>query len=210
MSSAHSKKTPDTGSAKARDGSRERQCIVTRDRLPPEEMIRFVLAPDNTIVPDLEERLPGRGLWLTASRDIVERACVSRAFAKAARAPVLVESGLTERLEGLLRKRCLNLLGLARRAGAAVSGFEKARAFSHRNPAGLAMLASDGAEDGVRKFLAGLSGVPVAGVLSADELGAVFGRDRAVYVTVAQGALAQNLLKELRRLEGFTAARLES
>lgn len=210
MSSVPSNNPPDFRSAKARGGGRERQCIVTRDRLPPDAMIRFVLAPDNTIVPDLAERLPGRGLWLSASRDIVEQACMGRAFAKAARAPVLVDNELADRVEGLLRRRCLNLLGLARRAGAAVSGFEKSRAFTHRNPAGLAMLASDGAEDGRRKFLAALSGVPVAAVFSADELGAVFGRDRAVYVTVAQGGLAQNLLKDLRRLEGFNVARHES
>ena len=61
---------------------RARRCIVTRESLPEPRLIRFVLAPDGRVVPDLARKLPGRGLWLSARRDIVDRACAGNLFAK--------------------------------------------------------------------------------------------------------------------------------
>src|SRR5271167_3598140 len=49
-----------------------RRCVLTRQRLPKERMIRFVVGPDRQIVPDLAAKLPGRGIWLSASRNVLE------------------------------------------------------------------------------------------------------------------------------------------
>ena len=180
-----------------------RRCLLTRESLPTERMVRFVRAPDGTVVPDIEGRLPGRGLWLKAARDIVDRACAVRAFAKAARAPVSTEQGLADRVERLLARRCLDLLGLARRSGAAVAGYEKARALVRRGGVGLVMVARDAAEGGRGRVAETAPGATVVELFSSAELGAVFGRERTVHVAVAESGLADRLLADCARLAGF-------
>src|SRR3990170_3321014 len=106
-----------------------RRCLATREERDKAALLRFVVGPGDELVPDLEGRLPGRGLWLTPRRDIVAAAGAKNLFAKAARRRVVVSPDLAERVEALLLRRCLDLLGLARGAGQAVAGFEQVRAW---------------------------------------------------------------------------------
>jgi len=190
--------------------SPERQCAVTRERLPKEAMIRFVLSPDNVVTPDVAGRLAGRGVWVSAGRAHVDTACAKGAFARGFKGQVTVPEGLSDLTERLLVKRCVDLLGLARKAGLAVQGHDQVRdALRGQEPAFL-LEASDGAEDGRNKvyFLAKAlySGVKVAGALSAQELGMAFGRDRVIHGLVRRGAIAENWEIAYRRLTGFRAA----
>ncbi|HEX2939418.1 MAG TPA: DUF448 domain-containing protein, partial [Rhodopila sp.] len=129
-----------------------RRCVVTRERLPKERMIRFVVGPDRRLVPDLAARLPGRGMWLSASGDVLQFTGsddtafrnFTRAFARAARGPVTVPSDLPALLQAALVRRIGELLGLARRAGQAVAGYEKARDMLQTRRARLLVQASDG------------------------------------------------------------------
>ena len=180
-----------------------RRCIVTRRILPKGRLLRFVVDSEGVVVPDLEGRLPGRGLWLQARRDIVETACAKGSFAKAARAPVKIPDGLAERVEALLRRRCLDLIGLARRAGQAAAGFEQARAWLREGRAAVLIAASDGADDGRGKLAALGRELPRVELFTAAELGAALGRERAVHVTLARGSLARRLVAEALRLAGF-------
>ena len=125
-----------------------RRCIVSRQAYPKAALIRFVLGPDGALLPDLEGRLPGRGIWLQARRDVVETACAKGSFAKAARAAVKVPQGLADRLEALLRRRCLDIVGLARRAGQLAAGFEQVRGWLEAARAAVLLEASDGAAGG--------------------------------------------------------------
>lgn len=169
-------------------------------------LLRFVVGPDGAIVPDIEARLPGRGLWLTPRRDIVKRAVAKRSFARAARRPVTAAPELADRLEALLARRCGDSLGLARRAGLAVAGFDRVGEAVRRGRAGLLLFALDGAEAGRRKLGALGRDVPSAAVLTAEELGAAFGRERIVHVAVSGGTLCRRLLLDLSRLAGFRPA----
>ncbi len=180
-----------------------RRCLVSGAVRPVAEMIRFVVAPDGGIVPDLGGRLPGRGLWLSARRDMVNTACAKNLFGRAARRNVTVSADLTDRLEGLLTRRCLDLLGLARRAGEATAGYEKARAWLRAGKAGLMLAAADGAPGGRTKVRALASGLPLLELFDGAELGAALGRARAVHVVVAPGTLADRLVRESSRLSGF-------
>jgi predicted RNA-binding protein YlxR (DUF448 family) len=181
-----------------------RRCVVTRERQPKERMIRFVIGPNHAVVPDLAERLPGRGMWLSAARDVVEARRVRGAFARAARGPVTVPPDLLEMLQAALVRRISEGLGLARRAGQAVSGFEKAREWLRDSRAGLVVQAADGSAEERTRFLSSArSAVPVCTPLSAAALGAVFGRDRAVHVVVAPGALAERIGLDCTRLAGL-------
>ena len=183
-----------------------RRCIVTGAVGPKEGMIRFVVGPDRTPVPDLEGRLPGRGMWLSAKRDVVNTAVAKACFAKAARQKLDVPADLADRLETLLRRRCLDILGLARRAGQVVSGYDKVRTELKAGRGAVLLAASDGAEDGVSKIGALAPTLPVVRELSAFELGAAFGRDHTVHGVMLRGRLASLLLTESARLAGIAAA----
>lgn len=182
-----------------------RRCIVTRARQPKDTLIRFVLGPDRTLVPDLAERLPGRGIWLSARRDVLETARARGAFAKAVRGPVIVPPDLAGVLQAGLARRFADTLGLARRAGQAVCGFVRAQEWLLSGRAGLVVQAADGSEQERSRLLAGRDGVPVLAPLPAAALGAVFGRDHVVHVAVASGRLAERLRVEAGRLTGIAA-----
>jgi hypothetical protein len=204
-----------------------RRCIVTRERLPKERMIRFVVGPDRQIVPDLAARLPGRGIWLSASGDVLESGGareegqpnngrqkdkqgdsahrhLARAFARAARGPVSVPSDLSALLQAALVRRIGECLGLARRAGQTVAGYEKAREALRTGRYRLVLQASDGSEAERSRFLSGFGPeVTIIDPLPGEALGRVFGRDYVVHVAVATGKLAESLVVEAGRLAGL-------
>jgi predicted RNA-binding protein YlxR (DUF448 family)/ribosomal protein L7Ae-like RNA K-turn-binding protein len=166
-------------------------------------MFRFVIGPDDNLVPDLEERLPGRGLWLSGERDMVNTACDKGLFARAARRSVKVPADLAGHLDGIMVRRCLDYLGLARRAGEVVAGFEKVKTRLRKNMGGVLLQAGDGADDGRDKIKALASGMALVDVFTAAELGKALGRDNAVHVVMNEGRLAERLLRETGRLMVF-------
>jgi len=180
-----------------------RRCLVTGEERPKAELVRFVVGPDGAIVPDIDGRLPGRGLWTLARRDIVAAAVARQLFARAAKRAVAAAPDLPDRVAALLQRRCVEGLGLARRAGQAVGGFDQVRVWLDRGRCGALVIASDASPDGRRKLAGGL---PVADALTADELGAAFGRDALTYVGVAAGELAKRIVMDAARLAGFRAA----
>jgi len=183
-----------------------RRCLVTREVRPKAELLRFVVGPEDRLLPDPAERLPGRGLWLTPRRDIVAAAAAKGLFAKAAGRRVVLPSDLAGEVERLLRGRCLALLGLARRAGQLRTGFEKVREDLKAGRAGLLLGASDGALDG-RQKLAALAGDRTEVTLfDSAELSAALGREKVVHAMVAEGGMAVRLRRELERLQGMQAA----
>ena len=191
-----------------------RRCIVTRERLPKERLIRFVVAPDRALVPDLTATLPGRGIWLSADRDVLETARaqggLGRAFARAVRGPVIVPPDLPAVLDAALVRRIGELLGLARRAGQAVAGHDKAREWLRAGRGRLILQASDGSAAERARFLAGAGdSVTVFDPLPAVALGQVFGRDHVVHVAIAPGRLAERLSVEAQRLAALRRGRSE-
>ncbi len=155
----------------------ERRCLVTGVIRPKTALVRFVVGPDGAVVPDVAARLPGRGLWLTA-----------------------------DRVEHLLRRRCGDLIGLARRSGKAVAGYEKVRSALRDGEAAVLLAAADGGENGREKVRAAGPDLPLVDVLTAAELGAAFGREHVVHAAVGPGRLAKALLVDAARLVGFRAA----
>jgi hypothetical protein len=180
-----------------------RRCIVTGKVLPVEQLIRFVVGPDGVVVPDIEARLPGRGLWLSAGRDMVNTAVAKNLFAKAFRRKVTVPVDLAERIAGLLTRRCLERIGLARRAGQAMTGYEKVRSELKAGRGAVLLAAADGAADGREKIRALAPSLPLVAVLRSDELGAAFGRSHAVHAVLTAGRLADSLKIDAARLAGM-------
>ncbi len=179
----------------------ERRCIVSGHVLPQPDLVRFVIGPDDTVVPDLKGSLPGRGLWVSASRAAIE-AADGRAFARAARQKVSIPDGLSDTIENQLATRCLNLLGLARKAGDLVLGFENVKDLL-RHGAAILVTASDAAKDGRAKLERLAVDTPVISVFSRDELSLALGRENVVHAALRDGGLARRFIAESRRLAGF-------
>jgi predicted RNA-binding protein YlxR (DUF448 family) len=187
-----------------------RRCLATGARRPPAEMVRFVIDPAGQVVPDVAATLPGRGFWLSAERDMVNTATRKNLFAKAARRPVRAPADLADRVEGLLVGRCRDLIGLARRAGHAVAGFDRVEAWLRSGRAGLVLTAADGAPGAHAKVVGLARGLPVITLLRRDELGAALGRPDVVHLALAPGRMASALAMDARRLAGFRAAARET
>lgn len=176
---------------------------MTREVGDRRDLLRFVLDPEGHVLVDLDERLPGRGIWLSADRDVVNRAVARNLFAKAARARVKVDPDLTEQIERLLGRRALDGLGLARRAGQLTTGLDRIRAWLRSASAAVLVTAADSAADGRRKLRRLAPHAPLVLAFSRTELGAALGREEVVHVALAPGALARRLLRETERLAGF-------
>ena len=180
-----------------------RRCIVTRQALEKPAMIRFVIDPEGGVTPDLKERLPGRGLWVTATRGALDQAVARHAFSKAAKQSVKAAPDLADRVVELARREVAELLGLARKSGQLVAGFEKVEAALRAGKVRVLVAATDGAEDGRGKLarLAG-SGVEICAPLTAAELAQALGREHAVHAAIKSGGIAEKTIIASRR---FTA-----
>jgi len=182
-----------------------RRCIVTRQVLPKEALIRFVVDPTGAVVPDVAGKLPGRGLWVKAERTALATAVAKNLFAKAARHQVEAPVDLADRTAALLAQRCLELVGLARRAGDVVCGFEKVRDALRHGRVGVLLAAADGAADGRGKLQALARERPTLALFTGAELSASLGRENVVHAAVAPGRLAERLNVESARLAGLRA-----
>ena len=183
----------------------ERRCIATGESQPKTGLIRFVVGPDNTIVPDIMGKLPGRGIWVAADRGAFEKAIDKKLFSRAAKQQVVVPDNLTQQVERQLVKRVTDGIALARKAGAAVAGYEKVKAWLDMGEAEVLIQASDGSGRGKSKLSTPPDGRYI-GWLSADELGLSFGRDVVIHCALASGRLSKRVIEDATRLKGLRVA----
>ena len=203
-----------TGTAAA--GSRavgpERRCIASGDVVSTDSLLRFVIGPEGNIVTDLNRELPGRGIWVSGRREMLERAVKKRLFARAAKTAVTVAEDLPDQIETALRRRCLALLGLAKRAGQLTLGYEKVRAALIADQTAIVIAAGDASLRGRKKLLGGASGdngdaTPasrlVIELFEIEELSLALGRENVVHAALRAGGLADRFVRECHWLENF-------
>jgi predicted RNA-binding protein YlxR (DUF448 family) len=184
-----------------------RRCIATGERLDPRHMIRFVVGPEDRLVPDIAGKLPGRGIWVSAEKGALERAVAKHLFARAARRSVAVDPDLTAQVERLVERQCLDLLGLARRAGLVAAGFDKVGAMLGRGRGAVLIEASDGAADGREKLRRMAPDLPVVASLPAAALAGALGREGViVHAAIAEGGLAERFVAASQRLARLRGA----
>jgi predicted RNA-binding protein YlxR (DUF448 family) len=181
----------------------DRKCIFTGEKRCKSELVRFVVGPDKVLVPDILGRLPGKGLWLKSSRNVISDACKKNVFSRHASTPIMVPEDLIGLVEGLLRKRCLEIFSLAKRAGQLVGGYEKVRSILLIEKVGVLFMASDTAKDGKNKISGLAISAPTINCFSGSELGAAIGRERLVHAVIKPGGFTQKILSETSRLLGF-------
>ena len=188
-------------------GTPLRQCAVSRERLPQVQMVRFARAPDGSVAPDIAQNLPGRGLWIEAARKHVDQAVKTGAFSRGFKQQTVPDPALSDLVESLLVKRLQNTLGLAKKAGKVVLGFDQVRASLRKQRPGTLLAASDSADDGRNKvyFLAKAiySQVSLSGGLTSSELGMAFGRDHVIHGLIEGGPFSRKWRADYKRLTGF-------
>ena len=193
---------------------RERRCIATGESLDKLELLRFVRSPDGMVVPDVAEKLPGRGVWVSADRGSLEKAIKIKGFARGFKAQAEIPDGLSDLVETLLAKRVLGLLGMALKSGTIVLGFDQVKSAARAEPFAWRVEASDGSADGRSKIRVLTKAVsrevelPIPGVIgcfTAAELGEALGRESIVHAAVKPGKLAASLTNAAFRLAGFRA-----
>ena len=173
-------------------------------------MIRFVLGPDDTVVPDVKRRLPGRGVWIEARYDAVSEAVRKRAFNRGFRAPVNVHASLPDDVAQLLYRAALERLALANKAGLVTAGFEKVRARLASGDAAILVTASDGAADGREKLVALAKKAcdlhnmrTVVEAFTSADLESALGRQRVVHAALSPARLSEFFLADAERLRAF-------
>ncbi|HUE66209.1 MAG TPA: RNA-binding protein [Rhizomicrobium sp.] len=196
---------------KETDDMRERRDIVSGEVMPENRLLRFVADPDGKVVPDVAAKLPGRGLWVAANGAAIRTAVDKKLFSRAAKAPLVAEADLAQRAEQALVARMLGDLGIARRSGALVLGFDNVlRQLEGPKPPKVLIEAFDGAPDGKRKLYAAAHRLEldcmVIETLTSAELGLALGRENVIHAAVQRGGLADRLIFDAERLSGFREA----
>ena len=185
----------------------ERMCIVTRAVLEEDQLIRFVRAPDGSVVADLDRRLPGRGVWVRLERakvaEAVKKRLFSRGFKQEATTPPDFDGLVGERL----RQRALSYLSLAKKAGDAVTGSAKVQELLTQDRVRVLVHSKEAALDGCRKLTRlAAARVDTINFLAGDQLDLAFGRANVIHAAVTPGGLAEKLLLAARRAETYEAA----
>jgi predicted RNA-binding protein YlxR (DUF448 family) len=186
-----------------RDRSPRRRCILTGEVKDPAALVRFVISPEGRVTPDLAGKLPGRGLWLSASAAAVEEAARRGRFAHAARASVTADADLAERVGAGLAERCLSYLGLARRSGAVVTGFENVAEALRAGRVTMLIAAADGAPASRRRLQSLAGGDRPVELFSRAELSLALGRENVVHAALSPGRISACFASEAARLAGF-------
>ena len=195
----------------------ERTCIVTREAQSPAGLIRFVLGPDNQVVPDLRHKLPGRGVWVTARFDKVEEAAKRRLFSRAFKTEARASETLAADIESLLREDLRQGLSLANKAGSVTTGFHKVESAITDKPIVALIHAAEAAEDGRRKLAnqlrkrlgEAISSFPVIQELSIDELDLALGRSHVIHAALVAGAGSDGFLTRWHRYRSYRGTDVE-
>jgi predicted RNA-binding protein YlxR (DUF448 family) len=191
---------PDTGPG--------RTCVVTRNVRDPDDLVRFVLAPDSTVVPDFDRKLPGRGVWVTLSREVIEKAIKNGAFSRGLKASAKADAELPARMGEMLERRLANTLALANKAGLVSAGFQQVESALEKATVAVLVHGSDAAADGChkldRKFRAIQNALerqaPIVTALTVEQISLAMGRPSVVHAALISGGLTERFLREAERL----------
>lgn len=190
-----------------------RMCVVTRRVRPIDELIRFVVAPSGEAIPDLKRKLPGRGLWVSASHKAVAEAAKRNLFARGFKKNVAAPATLADDTARLMVRGVIEALAIAAKAGQVVSGFTRVEDALRQRQATALIHASDGAADGIRKLdgmvrrdAADTAGSPVVTVLTSDELDLALGRSNVIHAALLAGPAGKTFLSRSQTLVRYRMA----
>jgi predicted RNA-binding protein YlxR (DUF448 family) len=198
---AESMETRDTG---PKAPGTERFCVVARAVRPTDEMLRFVAGPDGTVVPDIKRKLPGRGVWVTGTREAVTEAVRRGVLPRGLKANVRAPAELPELVDHLLERAALDALAMGHKAGRIVAGFERVEAAIAAGGLAAVIHAADAAPDGVRKLGGRAEGqFPVISTFTSSQLDLALGRPHVIHAALLSGREGETFLARWRTLERY-------
>src|SRR5262245_35327630 len=202
------------GGTRKRASGTQRFCAVTAAVTPVDELIRLVIATDGTAVPDLKRRLPGRGIWITATRQALRAAMARKTFARGFKREVRVASDLVETTERLIERAALDALAICHKARKVAIGFANVEAVLARSPVVALLNAAEAAPDGLRKLAAALrrranvAEIAVVDTFTSAQLDLALGRSNVVHAALLAGPESETFLARHARLERFRTGSL--
>ncbi len=193
-----------------------RLCVVTRQVRPIDELIRFVVSPTGEVIPDLKRKLPGRGLWVSASRQAVAEAVRRNHFSRGFKRDIRAAPALASDTETLLVRSVTEALAMAAKAGQVVSGFSKVEGALMLRQAQALIHASDGAADGIRKLDALVRQnagngeesheIPILNALTSEQLDLALGRSNVIHAALLAGPAGKTFLSRSQLLVRYRMA----
>jgi len=191
-----------------------RTCIVTRESVKKDELIRFVIGPDHTVVADVKCKLPGRGVWISNSKLSVQKAFERKLFAAGFKQNVKVSSDISQSIENMLLENIRHGLSIAKKAGNVVTGFSKVESLARNGEIRVLFHASDGKEDGSGKIKSALiagqlaggyqKGLPFAfNRFNSAALDSALGMNNSVHIALTKGGATSSLKMQIRRLDNY-------
>ena len=190
----------------------ERRCLASGETRDPAHMVRFVLDPDGVVTPDIQGKLPGRGVWVSSDRKSLEKVVALKSFARGFKGKAKVEGGLVDLTERLLARRILGLITMARKAGVMAMGFDQVQSMAREAAIAFRIEASDGSKDGRSKIRTlakamnreqDLPDPIVLGCFTAAQIGQALARESIVHAAIKPSKLAKTMKLDVARLSGF-------
>ncbi len=190
--------------------SPSRKCIVTTKILAKEELVRFVLGPENTVYPDIDNKLPGRGVWSILSEEAIKKTIQGKIFSKVFRKKVNIPDNLDTQIENLLLHKLMNALSLAKKSGKVITGFEKVRIALKDDKVALLLSASDGSNDGKSKIASLMHDKNnIYEVLTSGEMSEALGKENAVHVAIIKSGITGTVEKAISRLNKYRSCKIK-
>lgn len=189
-----------------------RMCALTHAVLPREKLIRFVIGPDGILFPDPSEKLPGRGVWITASKEKIQEAVIKKALFRSLKREVEIPKDLPEITGSLLRHRALNSLSLANKAGHVTTGFVQVDALIAKGTVFMLLHAKDGAQGGAEKLNKVMRAVSrakgqkehIETFFTVEEMSLALGRSNVVHAALTTSGISQKFLNEAHRMQQYS------
>ncbi len=211
-----SRRARDADEDEAGDGP-QRLCALTRVAFSKDDLIRFVRGPDGTLYPDPGAKLPGRGVWVTATAAKIAEAVKAKVFARSLKAEVKVPADLADKVGDLLERRALDALSIANKAGLVTTGFDKLDALVAKSPVAILLHAREASPDGAgkldRKYIAvsraNHRNHRIVTLFTVEQMSLAIGRSNVVHAALIQGGATEKFLSEAGRLERYRPALVE-
>jgi len=180
-----------------------RKCIVTGEVFEKDQLLRFTVLPDNTIVPDFKKKLPGRGVYVSNAKSLLEKAIKKGIFARSLKSGAKSGMFLAEQVEGLLKKQALDAVSLARKAGVLVVGADQVKEALKKGKVAFLHEALDAAWDGHGKIVSLAKGVEIFSLFKIEELDKELAKDNMVHLAFVKGNMADAVRQSFERLASF-------
>ena len=180
----------------------ERKCILECVVKKTEDLLRFVVL-DNTLLPDFNKKLPGKGIYITNNQLSLKAALDKKLFQKVSHQNLNIDSNMVDVVEGLLKKQALNSINIARKAGALVSGFEKVKEVIKKNNVEFIIQASNAGQDGKEKIAFLAKSIEIFNLFSIDELDITLNKENTVHIAILKSDMSGMVYNNLKKYQNF-------